>query len=79
MRNVIFGGANSFDNYFARPDGAVDWLMWSDEAAAIMAETWKTVDTMIMGRKTYEVARRMGPGPSEVGDVKSYVFFAHAP
>jgi dihydrofolate reductase len=74
MRNVIFGGANSLDNYFARPDGAVDWLMWSNEAAAIMAETWKTVDTMIMGRKTFEVARRMGPGPSELGDLKSYVF-----
>lgn len=74
MRTVIFGGANSLDNYFARPDGAVDWLMWSDEAAEIMTATWKTVDTMIMGRKTFEVARRMGPGPSDVGDLKSYVF-----
>jgi dihydrofolate reductase len=73
MRTVIFGGANSLDNYFARPDGGVDWLMWSDEAGAIMTETWKTVDTMIMGRKTFEVARRMGPGPA-AGDLKSYVF-----
>lgn len=74
MRTVIFGGASSLDTYFARPDGGVDWLMWSDEAAEITAETWKTVDTMIMGRKTFEVARRMGPGPGEVGDLKSYVF-----
>jgi len=37
-------------------------------------DTWKTVDTMIMGRKTFEVARRMGPGPSELGGLKSYVF-----
>ena len=74
MRNVIFGGANSLDNYFARPDGAVDWLLWSDEAAAVAMDTWKNADTMIMGRKTYEVARRMGPGPSELGGVKSYVF-----
>jgi dihydrofolate reductase len=74
MRQVIFGGANSLDNFFARPDGAVDWLQWSDEAAAIMAETWRTVDTTIMGRKTFEVARRMGPGPSELGGLKSYVF-----
>ena len=74
MRTVIFGGANSLDNYFARPDGGVDWLRWSDEAAAVTMDTWKTVDTMIMGRKTYEVARRMGPGPSELAGLKSYVF-----
>jgi dihydrofolate reductase len=74
MRTVIFGGANSLDNYFARPDGAVDWLLWSDEAAAVTMDAWKTVDTMILGRKTYEVARKMGPGPSELGSLKSYVF-----
>ena len=79
MRNVIFGGANSLDNYFARPDGGVDWLMWSDEAAAVTMDTWKTVDTMIMGRKTFEVARRMGPGPSELGGLKSYVFSRRLP
>ena len=32
MRKVIFGGANSRDNYNARPDGAVDWILWNDEA-----------------------------------------------
>jgi hypothetical protein len=25
---VTFGGASSLDHYLARPDGAVDWLMW---------------------------------------------------
>ena len=28
MRKVTFGGANSLDNYIARPDGTVDWLKW---------------------------------------------------
>ena len=74
MRSVIFGGANSLDNCFARPDGSVDWLLWSDEAAAVTMESWTTVDTMILGRKTYEVARRMGPGPSELASLTSYVF-----
>lgn len=32
MRKVIFGGANSLDNFIAREDGAVDWLLWGDEA-----------------------------------------------
>ena len=62
MRKITFGGANSLDNYLARPDHAVDWLMWGDEVAAVMAEYWKTIDTVLMGRKTYEVALRSGPG-----------------
>lgn len=60
MRKVTFGGANSLDNYLARADHAVDWLLWGDEAAAAMADYWKTIDTILMGRKTYEVARRSG-------------------
>ena len=58
MRKVTFGGANSVDNYIARLDHAVDWLMWGDEAAGAMADYWKTLDTVLMGRKTYEVAVR---------------------
>ncbi|MEO6235636.1 MAG: dihydrofolate reductase family protein [Vicinamibacterales bacterium] len=61
MRTVIFGGANSLDNFLARPDGGVDWLRWNDGAAAIMKKMWRSIDTMLMGRKTYEVARRMAP------------------
>jgi dihydrofolate reductase len=71
MRKVIFGGANSLDNYFGRKDGAVDWLMRDDEAGALIAESWKRFDTMIMGRKTYGVAKGGGAGSSKV---KTYVF-----
>jgi dihydrofolate reductase len=62
VRKVTFGGANSLDNYLARADDAVDWLMWGQEAAAVMADFWKTIDTVLMGRKTYEVALRSGQG-----------------
>lgn len=55
MRKVTFGGANSLDNYFGRKDDAVDWLMWSKEAASAMTDYWKTIDTVVMGRRTYEV------------------------
>jgi dihydrofolate reductase len=74
MRKVTFGGANSLDNYFARPDHAVDWLLWGEEAAAVMADYWKTIDTVLMGRKTYEVAVRSGPGGGGYPGVKTYVF-----
>lgn len=62
MRKVTFGGANSLDNFIARPDGAVDWLLWSDEVSEIVAEFWPTIDTVVMGRKTYEAARQHGGG-----------------
>lgn len=83
MRKVTFGGANSLDNFFARKDDAVDWLLWSDEAASVMKDYWKTIDTILMGRRTYEVALRQSSGKrrrkSKGGDnpypgLKSYVF-----
>ena len=75
MRKVTFGGANSLDNYFARPDHAVDWLMWSDEAAAVMADYWKTIDTILWGRKTYEIALKQTKGKANpYPGIKSYVF-----
>ena len=80
MRKVTFGGANSLDNFIARPDGAVDWLMWSDEAGAVMKDYWQTIDTILMGRKTYEVAaagakksKRKSKG-NPYGGIKTYVF-----
>jgi dihydrofolate reductase len=61
MRKVVFGGANSLDNYIARPDGAVDWLLWGEEAAEIMKSFWERFDTMVMGRKTWEAAMANAP------------------
>jgi dihydrofolate reductase len=60
MRTVTFGCACSLDQFIARPDHSVDFLLWSDDVAAFTAEYWKTIDTVVMGRKTYEVAARMG-------------------
>jgi dihydrofolate reductase len=73
MRKVTFGGANSLDNYIARPDHAVDWLLWGKEAAAVMKDYWKTIDTILMGRKTYEVAVRRSRGAGSPG-MTTYVF-----
>lgn len=73
MRKVIFGGANSLDNFIARKDHAVDWLLFSKEVQQIMKDTWKTIDTVVMGRTTYEVAERMGGSGGHSG-VKTYVF-----
>lgn len=75
MRKVTFGGASSLDNMFARKDDSVDWLMWSNEAQTMMTEYWKTVDTILMGRKTYEAGLKLSKGKNNpYGGIKSYVF-----
>jgi len=74
MRKVTFGGANSLDNFIARPDHRADWIMWSDEAAAVMADYWKTIDTVLMGRKTYEVSLGSGQGYHGYPGVNFFVF-----
>ncbi len=74
MRKVTFGGANSLDNYLARADHSVDWLLWSEEVAGVMADFWKTIDTVLMGRKTYEVALRSGQGGGSYPGITTYVF-----
>lgn len=74
MRKVIYGAANSLDNFIARADGGVDWLLWGDEAARYMKEFWKRIDTVLMGRKTYEVALEHGGGANPYKGVKTYVF-----
>ncbi len=74
MRKVTYGGGNSLDNYLAGPGDAIDWLRWSDDAAKISAESFKGVDTMLLGRKTFEFAQRMGGGPPLPAGVSTYVF-----
>jgi dihydrofolate reductase len=70
---LTFGCANSLDNFIARRDHRVDWLLWSDEVAALTAGFWKTIDTVLMGRKTYEAAVRAGQTAGYPG-VRTYVF-----
>lgn len=75
MRKVTFGGASSLDNFFTGPDGSMDWLMWSDEVMEITGDYWSRIDTLIMGRKTYEVAlANQAEGSQDAGGIKTYVF-----
>jgi dihydrofolate reductase len=74
MRKVTFGGANSLDNYIAGKDENIDWLLWSKETGAMMKDYWKKIDTVVMGRKTYEFAMKNAPtGASSGGKIKTYV------
>lgn len=71
MRKVVFGVANSLDNYIARPDGSVDWLIWSDDVAAFVSEFWKSVDAVVMGRRTYEAG--VAAGTTAYPNVQNFV------
>jgi len=72
MRKVTYGAACSLDGYLARTDDRVDWLSWSDDVQRISGEYWQRVDTVLMGRKTYEVGRALGTGAYP--GVANYVF-----
>lgn len=62
MRKVKYFVANSLDNFIARPDGVVEWL-FMDGTDYGMAEFFASIDTMLMGRKTYEFALAHSPKP----------------
>lgn len=72
MRNVIFGGANTLDNYIAGKDDSIDWIRHTGEVNDIMRDYWKRIDTVIMGRRTWEIAMKGGSGGGSKG-IKSYV------
>jgi dihydrofolate reductase len=72
MRKVTFGGGNSLDNFIARNDDSVDWLKWNKDVETIMSDFWTTIDTVVMGRRTYEISAQIGQGAYP--GVKNYVF-----
>jgi dihydrofolate reductase len=72
MRKVILGLGISLDGYIARPNGAVDFLFMPQDYS--MGPFFATIDTAIMGRKTYDDALKMGGGGFGDSKMKSYVF-----
>jgi dihydrofolate reductase len=59
---VIVHIATSADGYIARPDGDLDWLTSrpAPEGFYGMNAFMKTIDTKVLGRKTYEASLRLG-------------------
>ena len=56
MRRVRFSVAMSLDGYLAGPNGEADWIVMDPDIdfGALM----NAFDTVIMGRKTYEVTKQ---------------------
>ena len=70
MRKIIVYIASSLDGYIARENGDVDWLPESSESS--YDAFYKSVDTLIMGKTTYDQVLTFGEYPYK--DKKSFVF-----
>src|SRR2546430_13473868 len=62
QRKVIVHIATSADGFIARSDGDLEWLTSrpAPEGFYGMNAFMKSIDTKVLGRKTYEVSLRMG-------------------
>jgi dihydrofolate reductase len=75
MRTVTYGAACSLDGFITGPNESIDWLHWSNDVSEVMANYWKSADTVIMGRKTYEFATKGGGGGGGMpGITATYIF-----
>lgn len=74
MRTVTYGAACSLDGFITGPNENIDWLHNSDDTAEIIRRYWEGVDTILMGRKTYDFSLTMGGAPEMSGVTATYVF-----
>ncbi len=74
MVNVILYIATSLDGYIARKDGGIDWLSMveSNNTDYGYADFYRSVNALVMGRRTYEQALGFGEWPYP--GKPSYVF-----
>jgi dihydrofolate reductase len=75
-RKIIVYIATSADGYIARRDGDVGWLDRPRPKGNYgMGAFFKTIDTILWGRKTYDKGIAMGMNPAGFGKgIKNYVF-----
>src|SRR3954468_581018 len=61
-RHIIVHIAASADGYIARPDGDLDWLTSrpAPEGFYGMNAFMRSIDTKVLGRRTYEASLRLG-------------------
>jgi dihydrofolate reductase len=72
MRKVVYGGAMSLDGFIAGPNGEYDWIVMDPDIdfAALM----RRYDTFLIGRKTFEIMRRMGDAAPPSPGIRNIVF-----
>ncbi len=75
-RRIIASVATSADGYIARKNGGVEWLDRPRPPGNYgMGAFMRSIDTVLLGRKTWDQALRMGLKDGAMGPkIRSYVF-----
>ena len=78
-RKIIVHIATSADGYIARPDDDLEWLTSRPAPKGFYGINafMKTIDTKLLGRKTYDASLRLGGTFESNGNY--FVFSRHAP
>jgi dihydrofolate reductase len=71
MRRVIYRVAASLDGFIAGPNGEIDWIV--PDPAVDFVSLYAGVDTVLIGRRTYEMTLQPG-APPWPADWRIYVF-----
>jgi len=72
MRKVILSLAVSLDGFIEGPNGEYDWCTIPEDYD--FGEFFRRIDTIFVGRKTYEMSASMEGGPPGFPSFKEYVF-----
>jgi dihydrofolate reductase len=71
MRRVRYRVAASLDGYIAGPEGEIDWIV--HDPAIDLGSLFTGFDTVLLGRRTYELTRQPG-APAWPAGWRIYVF-----
>lgn len=73
MRKIILQVAVSLDGFIEGPNGEIDWCFTDQDYG--LKDFFKQIDTLFMGRKTYELMLRMGDAATAgFPKFKQYIF-----
>ncbi|HWO23077.1 MAG TPA: dihydrofolate reductase family protein [Kofleriaceae bacterium] len=60
MRTLKYNVATSLDGFIARPDDSYDAFLQEGDFALDYVDSWSGYDTVLMGRRTYEIGLKVG-------------------
>ncbi|MEH7275889.1 dihydrofolate reductase family protein [Neobacillus vireti] len=75
MKKLVFYGAISLDGYLARENHSLDWLIGTEgEDETGYDDFYTSVDTILMGRSTYDQINILSPEKFPYEGKECYVF-----
>lgn len=72
MRKLILGVAVSLDGFIEGPNGEYDWCFMDQDYG--IADFFKSIDSIFIGRKSYEMSLELEGGGEGFPKFKEYVF-----